>query len=216
MHQTLMEAATASKGEEVGLARTIVERITGGRIDLYQCGERRAQNGWLQGRFVARIVGCIVNEIPGLSVPSAEREVVIDYLAPVPFDDAAEKALALYDGNLLGVEIAERLKCSKSNVTKLLKYAMEKHGRVKIDGRTRKSGLTKKQRNPPDYRSRMDTVMELWRSGLLNDEIAQRVGLCRDTITKVIREWHQERGLPVPDGRSRRKGLAIKSRPKSP
>jgi transposase len=52
-----------------------------------------------------------------------------------------------------------------------------------------------------------DQVMALFREGLPLQEIAERLGCCRDTVTAAVRHWHESRGLPVPEGRNRRKEL---------
>jgi len=39
-----------------GVVRELIDRLTGGRIDLEQAGEPRPQRGWLRGRFRYRLV----------------------------------------------------------------------------------------------------------------------------------------------------------------
>jgi len=41
---------------------------SGGRIELYQCGESKARRGWLQGRFKVRLLSVIAEELTGASL----------------------------------------------------------------------------------------------------------------------------------------------------
>ena len=50
---------------------------------------------------------------------------------------------------------------------------------------------------------------------MLLGDIAEQLGCDRNTVTSAIRYWHEERELPVPDGRTRRKDLEVKSSSKT-
>jgi len=50
---------------------------------------------------------------------------------------------------------------------------------------------------------------------MLLGDIAKKIGCDHNTITAAVRWWHEQRGLPVPDGRTRRKELDVKSSPKT-
>lgn len=56
--------------------------------------------------------------------------------------------------------------------------------------------------------------MESYRGGKLYGEIADELKIDIHRISDVIRAWHRERGLDIPDGRNRRKVLSIKNRPR--
>jgi hypothetical protein len=75
------------------------------------------------------------------------------------------------------------------------------------DGRTRRSQLNVKHTDPPLYQQLAGKVMELFNQGYLLQDIATAVDCDRNTVTAVIKFWYQSRGLPVPDGRTRRKSL---------
>jgi hypothetical protein len=51
----------------------------------------------------------------------------------------------------------------------------------------------------------------LWDQGRLLRDIAAALDCNRDTAAKAIRHWFGSRGLEVPDGRLRRKSLAVKT-----
>ena len=56
----LRRAAAGQLGDDPDVARDILDTLTGGRIDMYQQGERREMQGWLQGRFTVRILDVLV------------------------------------------------------------------------------------------------------------------------------------------------------------
>jgi hypothetical protein len=78
------------------------------------------------------------------------------------------------------------------------------------DGRARRSQLQKKHREPPLYEQLVGPVMELFQRCKHLGEIAVELCCDRNTVTKVVRFYHESRGLPVPDGRTRRKTLPRK------
>jgi DNA invertase Pin-like site-specific DNA recombinase len=55
-------------------------------------------------------------------------------------------------------------------------------------------------------------IKQLWDQGLQNEDIAERLHLNRNQVTRAIASWHLERGLIPPDGRTRRWQFARESR----
>ena len=106
--QILTAAAGGELGDDAGRARAIIAQLTGGRIELCQCGERKAQRGWLQGRFISRLPSVASEMLTGIPVGFSDDgiEVTIDFRHPVPYDAEAELAKELYDKGLLGTQIA--------------------------------------------------------------------------------------------------------------
>jgi hypothetical protein len=82
-----------------------------------------------------------------------------------------------------------------------------------VFGRKRRSTLQKKHLEMPLYQRIADEVVELMSGNLLLEEIAEKLDVDRNTVTSAIRWWHEARGLPVPDGRSRLQNLNRKSVP---
>ncbi len=210
----LAAAGRSESGEQQNVAREIVRRLTGGKILLYQQGERKAQRGWLQGRCVVRLLDYLVEQATGAPPAAGEHpgiEVTIDFRKPRPSEAAADRAFELYYQQALCAKIAEQLGCSRSRVTKLLKDAHAARGLEMPDGRSRRSTLDKKHIEPPLYHRLADPAKALWDDGLLVIEIAAKLTCDINTVTSAIRYWHESRGLPTPDGRSRRKELKRKS-----
>jgi hypothetical protein len=117
----------------------------------------------------------------------------------------------LYEAGALEKEIARRVALSRAAVTRILDGWFAARGLDRPDGRARRAGLPVKHVDPPSYRNIADRVKEFADRGLLFGEIAERLGVDRNTVTAAWRHWHESRGLPVPDGRCRRKALRRKS-----
>lgn len=143
---------------------------------------------------------------------SSAKEFVVDFVDPNPTDEQANQAKALYDQGLMCVDIATQMGLSKSRVTAVLRHWYEARGQEKPDGRSRRSTLDRKTQEPPKYQAISDEVKGLCDKGMLLSEIAERLDADRNTVTKAIVYWHRSRGLPTPDGRTRRKTLTRKSR----
>jgi site-specific DNA recombinase len=191
--------------------------LVGGSIVVTEIKAEGKQRHHLRGSFTLRTAAVAraavlqgqAQQLPADTPATSDggEQIVIDFVDPDPLDEESERAKALYDQGLLNVAIAQELKCSKSQVTKLLHHWFESRGLQMPDGRARRSGLAVKHVDPPLYQQLADKVMELVDQGALLQDIATAVDHGRDTITAVIRFWHQSRGLPVPDGRTRRKSL---------
>jgi hypothetical protein len=206
--ETLAAAGRSASAEELARVRQVVQLLTGGRIDLVQQGERKAQRGWLRGRFRLRLLSSVVAQITG--VPAADTtgpEMVIDYREPGEAERWADRVKELYDAGLLIKAIAARLGISRNLVRAALACWGERQGAAVPDGRSRRATLRQKHLQPPPYQAIADQVKALYDEGLLLGEMAARLGHDRATVAQAVAFWHTSRGLPVPDGRSRRKGL---------
>lgn len=52
-----------------------------------------------------------------------------------------------------------------------------------------------------------DAVMKLFEQKLKLGQIADVLEIDRNTVTSSVKYWHEQRELPLPDGRTRRKSL---------
>jgi DNA invertase Pin-like site-specific DNA recombinase len=205
----LVAAAHHGSEEETAQAREVIRMLTGGRIELFQQGERRSQRGWLQGRVRVRLVPGLVESLTGLAPTAApeDAELRIDYRAPTLAEQCSEPVKTLLDQGLLIKEIASRLGIPRNLAAKALDHWYESRGLEKPDGRSRRAGLDRKNLEDPKYVAIADQVMRFWDEGLLLQDIATRLGSNRNMVTQAVAYWHESRGLPVPDGRTRRKSL---------
>ena len=79
----LQRAAAGQISDDQDTARDILEALTGGRIEMYQQGERKETHGWLQGRFTVRVLDVLVEKLTGSGTAKGEEvEVVIDFKRP--------------------------------------------------------------------------------------------------------------------------------------
>ena len=192
--------------------------LVGGEIKVTEIRLPDRQRHFLRGEFIIRgssIVKALSNSGSDDSKTDSSLEeyserIVIDFVDPDPLDAAADEAKALYDQDLLEVEIAAEMGCSKANVTKLLRHWFRSRGLKMPDGRTRRSMLKRKHQQPPDYQQLVGDVMKFFSEHMKLGDIAKRLKRSRDFITKVVRFYHESHGLPVPDGRTRRKTLPRK------
>jgi site-specific DNA recombinase len=193
-----------------------LRELVGGRIVVEEIREQGRKRFFLRGSFSFNRLG-ILNSLnlpvePEALPPVDESEVItIDFVRPDPLTEKAEKAKALWDQGLLNVQIAAVLECSRSMVTKLLKHWSALHGVELINGHARRAQLEQQHVELPLYKRIADEVMRRVDAQELLQDIAAALGVDRNTISASIRWWHEARGLPVPDGRPRRKTLARKS-----
>jgi transposase len=139
------------------------------------------------------------------------KVIVIDFREPRQFEIECEDAKELWDKGWLMLDIAKEMHKHKSYVTKLIKHWFEVRQLKAPDGRGRRSTLEKKHRVPPMFEALADSVESLLDEGLLIQEIAEQLGCCHETVTKVIEFLRVNRGLSIPDGRTRRKSLDRKT-----
>jgi hypothetical protein len=65
-------------------------------------------------------------------------------------------------------------------------------------------------REPSPLIAEADRAKKFYDQGLMNAQIAARMGCARNTVTKLLKYWHTSRGLTMPDGRGRRSTLPKK------
>ncbi|WP_197999419.1 hypothetical protein [Gimesia chilikensis] len=132
---------------------------------------------------------------------------MIEFIQPDKAEQQRESAKRMYDAQEPEFKIAEVLGVSRSWVTKLINEVFELRGEKKPDGRSRRSKLAVKHKEPPPYQAIAERVMKLFRDKKRCDEIPTALEIDRNMVTKFANFWHEQRGLPVPDGRTRRKSL---------
>ena len=211
--ERLTAAAASDDPEVIAQARRVLELVTDGRIELEQQGERKPQRGWLRGRFRVRLLSYLVEQCGG-DAGDEGIEVMVDFRRPsTTLDAEAETAWQLREQGLLNVEIGERLDCSRAKVTKLMKHAAALRGVPYEDGRRHRGEAERKSRTPPKYARTAAEVGRMVNEGFLLVEIADRLELDRNTVTKSYNLYRKRQGLPPLDGRARRKLLDRKNRP---
>jgi hypothetical protein len=214
----LSRAAESEDEEELCRAMGIVLDLTGGQVVVSQQGERRAKRGWLRGTFRLRLLDTILSHSSRGPARVSGDEVTIDFRESSPAEELADVAKAIWDQGILVKQIADRLseqrsvRVSRNLVRLAIAHWFKSRGLPVPDGRSRRATLTHKHVAASPYQSIADRVMELFNQGGLLSEIAEELDVDRNTVTAAVRWWHEQRNLPVPDGRTRRKALDRKSR----
>jgi hypothetical protein len=210
MGDVLAVAASGAVPEDQGTARAVVEILTGGRIELTQQGERKAQRGWLRGRFRVSVLQALVGKLTGVTAVESEDavEVALDYREPTEAEQWAGRVKGLYDRGLLMKTIAAELGINRNLARLALEAWYERAGQALPDGRSRRAQLNQKHLTPPLYQRIAGQVKELESEGLLLQDIAAHLDVDRNTVTKALAYGRGTDGGVPEDGRSRRKRLS--------
>ena len=131
------------------------------------------------------------------------EEVVVTLRVEPPWAAIAEEVKAMFNAGARYVTIVEHFDCPRSWVAKALAWWHDKRELPSPDGRKSRARL----KNPTLPEKLADRVKALMDQGFLLQEIASHLGCVHNTVTKAVKHWHRSRGLPVPDGRTRRKEL---------
>ncbi len=208
----MQRASSSGDEEEITAGRRTIEMITGGRIYVTQAGEPKPKRGWLRGMFQVRLLESVVEKVSGATLPtSEEHEAQVEFREPPPEAELADEVKRHYDQGLRIKDIAARLGIHRNLVVRALRHAFAELGQKLPDGRARWAALRVKSVDPPAYQRVAEDVMQLWRQGRLLQDIAKQLRIDRNAVTKAVGWWHASRGLPVPDGRARRKTLKVKT-----
>ncbi len=222
MAEVLVKASGSDDDSLVAAARRIVGLITGGRIVLTQQGKAKAKGGWLRGTFRVHLLKPILDEFGASSDDGEHAEIHVDFRKPSLPEQLANDVMRLYEDDLIQKQIAKELtrrtgrKVGRNLVKKALQIAFAQRGEEAPDDRKRRVTLANKQMEPSKCHdpALVDRVMARFEDGQLYCEIAEAEGICADSVTAIVRRWHDEQGLSVPNGKARRKTLKKKSRKK--
>lgn len=192
-------------------AARALRRLVGEKVVVEELPHPYRQRKYFRGRFRPQVSAalaayrawCHPNEVEELPISD---EIVIDFLEPDQDRILMEQAAELESQGYTDRRIGEELGCSKAKIRKLRQRRACDRGQ-ECNGHRKKRG-----REEPAYYERItEPVMDLYDQGLPLSKIASEIGCDRNTITKVVRRWHEQQGLVVPDGRNRRKQLNQKA-----
>lgn len=206
--EVLKSFSTDQNDDGLDRARELVGLLTGGRIEAYQCGPKKAKLGWLQVRFKVDLAAVLIDHVKG---GQSAVELVVDVRQELPVNPKVALARELYDKDYFETEIAAELRAGRVSVCKWIQQSFAAEGTRKPDGYQRRKRI-ETARGLHHYQKISDEVFKLAESGILFGEIAERLKTNRDVITASLRYAHEMRNLPWLDGRARRKSLARKSR----
>jgi site-specific DNA recombinase len=200
--ELLRRAAAGQLGDDQDAARDILEILTGGRIDLYQQGERKPMHGWLRGRFTVRLLDGLVEKLVGVRRADSSDgiEVAIDFKLQRKTDTDADEAIRQWLDGRMNKEIAEDLECVPSYVSRLLKLGAQRLGTTVEALRSQRKTRPAEPSKIPQYKVISDEVKALWWDELYPVGIVAKRLLCCSTVTvkAAKRWWYESRGLAAP------------------
>ncbi|WZP01189.1 hypothetical protein EP7_005585 (plasmid) [Isosphaeraceae bacterium EP7] len=205
-----LEPATDAGPEAAARLREVLGILTGGRIDLRQCGKPTAHAGWLEGRFTlchVRLAAHLLGRPPGEPAASSGEEIVIAYRDPTPAERHADAAKALYDDGLEIKAIAARLGITYNLARRALLAWSTRTGTPLPDGRARQARLPQPDAPQPPMRALAGEIKRLYDERLTLRQIAAQVRHSVPLVRRSLELWFRDRGLARPDGRARRKEL---------
>ncbi|HOI54494.1 MAG TPA: recombinase family protein [Phycisphaerae bacterium] len=116
----LEQAASGEAERSIGEARRVVEMITGGKIDVLQCGERSRKKGWAKAVFSVDILSPICRTFGATCDAPAGLVVEVELKRPSSQAALSDEVKSLHDQGLPNIEIARRLRQHRSTVTQAL------------------------------------------------------------------------------------------------
>lgn len=197
-----------SKSEEA--AAIALRQLVGGKIVVSEIKRPGRKRHYLRGRLELRLqVLAHAIELPvcdGVAAAQPIEVIEIDFREPDQHVVICDDVKQLWDLCKTEKEIATALRCSRRTVKLGLDLWYERRGLVRPDGRSCRHRL-----NGRRLADRLQTeIMELWNKEFLVNEIADQMKCCLETVHEAVTKWHEERGLPVPDGRTRRREIRLK------
>lgn len=190
--------------------RRVLELITGGRIDLEQCGERQEKKGWLAGTFRPRLLDWLLGK-PSIDEPSLPSSEVVrlEFKAEPAWIVRAQQVVKLIESGVQPAEAAAQLKMKAPSVIKLYRRWYQHHGLPTPAAFARMSRKPASEQSLPRYQQIAETVQRLLEEGWPMQEIARMCQVDRNTVTAAVKYLAKKRGEHVLDGRARRKQLRL-------
>jgi hypothetical protein len=199
----------------VPAAALALRNLVGGAIWVREIRVPDRQRHYMQGRFVIgavqlrKALGAMASSGPPRTpgdLPYQGTEIVIDFREPDPDTVIVDQVKALWDQGLTYRAIAAEVGWNRNIVAEAVARWHRERGLPPPDGRSCKKRLAR----PTLPEQLAGRAKELWDQQFLIQEIAAKLGCNRDTATRAVLHWYRSRGLPPPDGRTRRKTLPRK------
>jgi hypothetical protein len=204
-------------GEQVGDLRTVLNNggpaaalalrnLLDGQIMVREVRLPGKERHYLQGEFCIKlgdVAEAIGSSLADYSQGTFSERIVIDFRKPDRYEELADGIKCAFDEGLSVKEICLKFDCSYTLYTSAQNHWYESHGQERPDGR----GCKKRLNRPGMADQLKDRVMELWNQDLQVHEIAAELDCCLETVRAAVVKWHDERGLPAPDGRARRREI---------
>jgi DNA invertase Pin-like site-specific DNA recombinase len=186
--------------------------LVGGKIIVTEVRRPGKKRHYLRCRMelrlhaVADAAGARIDEPDPDHNPTETIE--FDLREPERCELLADEAKQLWDTPLTEKEVALKLDCSRTLVTHALDHWYAVRGLQRPDGRS----LRKRLKRDLKADKLREPIMQLWHKDEAVTDIAKQLQCCMEVVREVVVEWHQQEGLPVPDGRTRRREIRLRRR----
>lgn len=202
LKKQLSQAVTETDDEKFGVARQILEAVTGGRIDLVQRGEQAAKRGWLRAQFRSHLANWLAQAAGnGVADVKSEQELIqIELKEPTEAERLSDEVYRLWSEGKLVKEIAQLLHRNRNLITEALRFWHESRSLPVPSVRSQPN-----RAKPPTLAEQLvDQVMPLYKANKPMQEIAEQVGHDKNIITAAVRIGCEREGIPYVNGRTRR------------
>ena len=198
-------------------AALALRALVGGQILIREIREPERKRYFTQGIFVIRSVQVVravgllsaaTTENDALTKDDSGEQIVLEFREAPISSKIADQVKALWDDGLLVRDIAAKVGWNRNVVAEALAWWFRQRGLEPPDGRKCRDRLDPR---PTLHEQLAEQVKQLWDKELLIQDIAKALGCTRDVVTAAIQHWFHSRGLPIPDGRERRKSLPVKT-----
>jgi site-specific DNA recombinase len=200
-----LHAVLQSGGPE---ANSVLRKLLGGHVLVEEGTSDGRKRKHMVGRFTIStktiLAGVDSPLVPEQEVVAVRKEeIIVDFRVLPQWMRQAGDVKAALDTGLNHRELAQQMACSRTQVGKIRAQWFKSQGLAVPDGRK----LRKRSPYPAQAVALADAVKQLLDEGLAMKEIAARLKCDKGVVTAAMRCWYEKRGLPVPDGRHRRKEL---------
>ena len=163
-------------------------------------GERKRQRGWLQAEFELHLQNAVGKHLGAGASSVVERSrVVVDFREPdtTIAEYHVEEVMKLFDGGMLYTAIAQKLGIDRHQVTAAIRIWHERQGLpMPADGRVRRATVPDKRLRAAEFKAISEKAKALYDEDLLIEQIAEKLGYCRDTIHDSLVYWFESREQP--------------------
>lgn len=192
-------------------AALALRALVGGEIRMVEQLVPQRSRHFLRGRFTLQTADVVralnlQGSLPGgdgfaAAAPNTD-EVELEFREMTPEEQIADEVQQLWESGLTYPEISTRVGRHRNMVRAALVLWHTRRGLPVPTGPN-----PRRKPKPGKSEQLQDDIMKLWHEGWLHGAIAQRLDCDISIVTKSVQGWHRARGLPIPDGRTRRKTL---------
>ena len=208
LHRTLLKAAENGTPEDAAALRQIVKALTNGQILVTQRGQPRPKGGWLRLTLQSKVLTYLLGDYGVHGVDDGGIEITIDVRRQPKHELISDAGKDRADEGVPVGAMVKEFQAGPTTITKALRHWYTSRGLEAPDYRSMRGRL--KQQSLPKYQAIAPKASRLYDQDVPIQDIADRLGVNRDTARKAI-NWQRERdGRPIVDGRHRRKEVRLR------